>query len=168
MGYGSFQLAKRGFAVTAFEIAHGRRLYAREKLEIQIVDDMNFAAAKFAAQFDCFFSAHVLEHVPSPAQSFDYAMHLLRPGGIFVSFTPNGSSGFRTVSSDWSKLWGEVHPNFIDDLFLDHSFGRSPRVIGSSPVTNASIPDEVTMKRLDGLNRGELFFASRKSGVLWD
>lgn len=166
-GYGSYQLAKAGFAVTAFEVAHGRKLYAQEKLGIQIYDDMNLATAEFAAQFDCFFSAHVLEHVPSPAQSFDYAMRLLKLGGILVSFTPNGSAGFRAVSSDWSKLWGEVHPNFIDDVFLDHSFKQSPRAIGSSPVTNASIPDEVMMRRLDGLDRGELFFASKKSGVIW-
>jgi 2-polyprenyl-3-methyl-5-hydroxy-6-metoxy-1,4-benzoquinol methylase len=166
-GYGSFQLVQAGFVVTAFEIAHGRRSYAQKKLGIQIVDDMNLATGEFAGQFDCFFSAHVLEHVPSPAQSLNYAMLLLKPGGIFVSFTPNGSSGFRAASSDWSKLWGEVHPNFIDDIFLDYSFKRSPRVIGSSPVTNASIPDEVTMRRLDQLARGELFFAARKSGDIW-
>ncbi len=166
-GYGSYQLAKAGFAVTAFEVAHGRKLYAQEKLGIQVVDDMNLATAEFVAQFDCFFSAHVLEHVPSPAQSFDYAMRLLKPDSIFVSFTPNGSAGFRAVSPDWSKLWGEVHPNLIDDVFLDHSFKRSSRVIGSSPVTNAFIPDEVMMRRLDSLNRAELFFASRKSGSIW-
>ena len=166
-GYGSYQLAKAGFSVTAFEVAHGRKRYAQEKLGIQIVEDMDLATVEFPAQFDCFFSAHVLEHVPSPAQSFDYAIRLLKPDGIFVSFTPNGSEGFRAVSPDWSKLWGEVHPNFIDDVFLDLSFRRSPRTIGSSPVTNASIPNEVVMRRLDGLDRGELFFASRKNGAIW-
>jgi 2-polyprenyl-3-methyl-5-hydroxy-6-metoxy-1,4-benzoquinol methylase len=166
-GYGSYQLTKAGFAVTAFEVARGRKRYAQEKLSIRIVDDMDLAAAEFAEHFDCFFSAHVLEHVPSPAKAFDYAMRLLKPGSIFVSFTPNGSAAFREASPDWSKLWGDVHPNFLDDVFLDRSFRRSPRAIGSSPLIDASLPDDVTMRRLDKLDRGELFFASRKSGVSW-
>jgi hypothetical protein len=94
-------------------------------------------------------------------------MRLLKPGSIFVSFTPNGSAAFREASPDWSKLWGDVHPNFLDDVFLDRSFRRSPRAIGSSPLIDASLPDDVTMRRLDKLDRGELFFASRKSGVSW-
>jgi SAM-dependent methyltransferase len=166
-GYGSYQLRNAGFPVTAFEVAPSRGRYAQEKLGIETVNDMELAAAKFAGQFDCFFSAHVLEHVPSPTNIFDYAVQLLKLGGIFVLFAPNGSAGFKTVSPDWNKLWGEVHPNFIDDVFLDRSFSHSPRVIGSAPVTDARIPDDVVMTRLDGLVGWELFFSARKNGVAW-
>ena len=160
-GYGSYQFAKAGFDVTAFEVAPSRRHYARQKLGVLTADDVDSVATDLAGQFDCFFSAHVMEHVPSPARSFDYARRLLKPGGLFVSFTPNGSVGYRTASSDWSKLWGEVHANFIDDLFLDYNFRFSPRAIGSSPVTNAVLPEKCELVRLDGVDRYELFFAAR-------
>ena len=166
-GYGSYQFAKSGFQVTSFEIAPTRRRYAKEKLGVNAVDDMERAVEDLAGEFDCFFSAHVLEHVPAPGQAFHYALQLLKKNGIFVSFTPNGSSHCRSSSPDWSKWWGEVHPNFIDETFLDRSFRLSPRSVGSTPVSGASIPNNVQLKMLDDLARGELFFAARKVTGAW-
>ena len=166
-GYGSYQFTQVGYDVVSFEVAPGRRRFGREKLSILAVDDMDRAATDLALGFDCFFSAHVLEHVPSPAQSLKYAMRLLKPGGLFVSFTPNGSRGHRAKSANWSKLWGEVHPNFIDDVFLDLSFRLTPRAVGSSPVSNASLPDITELKRLDKVDGDELFFVARKVRDTW-
>ena len=166
-GYGSYQLAQAGFQVMSFEVASNRRRYAHEKLDVSTVDDMDRTATDLAFTFDCFFSAHVLEHVPSPTQTLNYALRLLKRGGLFVSFTPNGSESHRAASHGWRKLWGEVHPNFIDDKFLDSSFKISPRVVGSSPVSNASLPERPELKRLDKVDRGELFFAARRSGDTW-
>ena len=167
-GYGSYQLAKAGFAVVSFEVAPSRRRYANEKLDVRILDDMDHAANDFHGSFDCFFSAHVIEHVPSPAASFNYAMRLLKQGGLFVSFTPNGSDAHRANSPQWSKFWGEVHPNFIDDAFLDSSFKGSPRAVGSSPVSNASLPFQNELKRLNKLDGEELFFAAKKIKDTWN
>ena len=166
-GYGSYQLAQAGFDVVSFEVAPSRRRYAREKLDVRTVDDMDSAANELAGCFDCFFSAHVLEHVPAPAQAFKHAWRLLKPGGLFVSFTPNGSDANRAVAPNWSKLWGKIHPNFIDEMFLDRSFRLSPRVIGSSPVVNASIPEDRTLGYLNKVDGNELFFAARKNGDAW-
>jgi 2-polyprenyl-3-methyl-5-hydroxy-6-metoxy-1,4-benzoquinol methylase len=166
-GYGSYQLAKSGFLVTSFEVAPTRRRYAREKLGVDTVDDMQRTVKSLAGQFDCFFSAHVLEHVPAPRLTFDYALQLLKENGIFVCFTPNGSDHHRSVSPNWKKLWGEVHPNFIDETFLDQSFGRSPRSVGSSPVKNASIPNDLRLQTLNDLEGGELFFVARKVAYTW-
>ncbi len=166
-GYESYQFAQAGFQVLSFEVAPSRRRYAHEKLGVDTVDDMDKAAADHANHFDCFFSAHVLEHVPSPAKSFGYALRLLRPEGLFVSFTPNGCHAHRAASPLWSKLWGEVHPFFIDDIFLDRSFKLSPRAIGSSPVTDITIPQQAQLKQLNELDRGELFFVARKSESTW-
>jgi 2-polyprenyl-3-methyl-5-hydroxy-6-metoxy-1,4-benzoquinol methylase len=165
--YGSYQLAEAGFNVVAFEVAQARRRYADEMLGVVTVDNMDLVATDLAGQFDCFFSAHVIEHVPTPARSFDYARRLLKPGGLFVSFTPNGSEGHRVSSSNWSKLWGEVHPNFIDDIFLDYNFRLSPRVIGSSPVAGAALPEKCGLVRLDKIDGYELFFAARTNGDAW-
>ena len=120
---------------------------------VRIFDDMEYAMADLAGQVDCFFSAHVLEHVPAPSKSFGYAMRLLKPRGFFVSFTPNGSEAHRAASRDWSKVWGQAHPQFIDDVFLDHSFKLSPRAVGSSPG-DISPPVECRPNRVDKLAGG--------------
>jgi 2-polyprenyl-3-methyl-5-hydroxy-6-metoxy-1,4-benzoquinol methylase len=166
-GYGSYQFAQAGFEAVSFEVASSRRRYAKEKLAVRTVDDMDRISSEFAGQFDCFFSAHVIEHVPSPAKALDYAMQLLKRGGIFVSFTPNGSQAHRSASHSWSTLWGEVHPNFIDDVFFDSSFKFSPRTVGSTPVTDASLTEEPMLTRLNKLEGSELFFAARKIGDTW-
>lgn len=166
-GYGSYQLAQAGFEVTSFEVAPSRRRYAQEKLGVSTVESMDSVASELSSHFDCFFSAHVLEHVPSPAVSFNYAIRLLKQDALFVAFTPNGSRGSMAASRDWSKIWGEVHPNFIDDIFLDSSFKLSPRAIGSSPLCNATLPLEVELKRLNEVDGKELFFAARKIGDSW-
>lgn len=166
-GYGSFQLSRAGYDVIAYEIAPRRRRYARDKLGLRVLDDMARGAAELAGTFDCFFSSHVIEHVPQPARAFQYAMRLLKPGGLFVSFTPNGSAPHRAVSPDWHRLWGEVHPNFIDIEFLDRGFGGSPRTAGSSPVADAALPELPILHPLNDLAGGELFFAARKVGPAW-
>jgi 2-polyprenyl-3-methyl-5-hydroxy-6-metoxy-1,4-benzoquinol methylase len=166
-GYGSYQFARAGFDVTAFEVAPTRRRFAHEKLGVLTFDDMEHAVGELADQVDCFFSAHVLEHVPAPSKAFAYAMRMLKPGGLFLSFTPNGSAVHRAVSPNWSKAWGEVHPQFIDDIFLDHNFKLSPRAIGSSPVGDISLPVECRLNQVDKLAGGELVFVARKTGETW-
>jgi cyclopropane fatty-acyl-phospholipid synthase-like methyltransferase len=163
-GYGSFQMTKAGYSVIAFEIAPTRRKYAEEKLFVRTVLDMDEAVVNSAmtGAFDCFFTSHVLEHVPSPSRVFGFAEALLKKGGIFVSFTPNGSESARRSNLEWDRWWGEAHPNFIDDHFLDRSFQDWPRVVGSSPVGEIKFPSRSMMHRFDQLNGSELFFAARK------
>lgn len=167
-GYGSYQLARAGMDVTSFEIGATRKRYASERLGVNLVDSMSDAVTVLASQFDCFFSSHVLEHVPAPAAVFDYARRLLKPGGLFVSFTPNGSQQHRDASASWSRLWGAVHPNFIDDVFLDRSFHASPRAIGSSPIVSGALPDTPELVRLNPLTGLELFFVARKISEQWN
>jgi SAM-dependent methyltransferase len=163
-GYGSYQMVKAGYYVLAFEIAPTRRKYAEEKLSVPTVADMEEAVRdpKLVGTFDCFFSSHVLEHVPSPSKVFRFADALLRSGGLFVSFTPNGSEPAKRRFPEWEKWWGEVHPNFIDDRFLDHSFHHLPRVVGSSPVGQIEFPSRAEMHHLNQLSGAELFFSARK------
>jgi SAM-dependent methyltransferase len=166
--YGSYQLAKEGLKVTSFEVAESRRQYAIDKLAVTMVSDMDDAVRDLEGKFDCFFNAHVIEHVPSPVRAFDYALRLLKTNGLFISFCPNGCKEHKANSPKWSKLWGEVHPNFIDEIFLEKSFSRSPRSIGSSPITNASIANDLRMKRINKLENGELFFVAQKISDSWD
>lgn len=163
-GYGSYQLQQAGMAVTSFEVAPTRRRYAKEKLDVSTIEAIDEAPPE---SFDCFFSAHVLEHVPSPGEAIRAAWQLLKSGGVFVAFTPNGASEARAANPDWSKLWGEVHPNFLDPLFYNLSFSNSPRAYGSTPVESPSLPDAAEARILGDLSGGELLFIARKSGSRW-
>jgi 2-polyprenyl-3-methyl-5-hydroxy-6-metoxy-1,4-benzoquinol methylase len=119
-GYGSWQLKKHGYDVIAFEISKPRSRYAREKLGVDARDNLDDLKE---GGFDIFFSAHVLEHVPSIAEVLEYAKKKLKKGGLFVAFTPNGSDAYRQrPDGAWSKLWNMVHPNFLDDRFYRKAF----------------------------------------------
>ncbi len=168
-GYGSHQLAQAGYDVTAYEVSNSRRNFARTKLSISVVDafDACLVDDAFVGQFDCFFSSHVLEHVPSSGAVFQAARKLLKPDGVFVAFTPNGSAAFRAADfASWHLLWGEVHPNFVDEEFYRHNFGNSPAILSSSgydfdAIARASF-DEPGIRTIGGLAGYELFFAARK------
>lgn len=170
-GYGSYQFQLAGFEVLATEISKPRAQYAKEHLDVKLVDDFDawVEAPEARESMDIFFSAHVLEHVPRPDKVFQHAKRILKQNGIFVAVCPNGSAACRAVHASWSQLWGEVHPNMIDELFMNRSFHGWPRVIGSSPVKiesmvaeflrNSNVPAVVYV---DPLERDELVFMARR------
>lgn len=83
--------------------------YARTQLGVSIpaLDTL------LPASYDVFLSAHVIEHVPSPAAMIALGMRLLRPGGLFVCFCPNGSLPFRRrAPRDWHLMWGTQKHRF--------------------------------------------------------
>ncbi len=129
-GYGSWQFNEYGFNVESYEISVPRASYAKEKLGVNVYRSL----PDLPGQFDIFFSSHVLEHVPSVKDAIDFGMSILKPGGLFVSFTPNGSDGFREAKFDsWNSLWGNVHPNFLDDEFYRKYFSQYSHMIASVP-----------------------------------
>jgi 2-polyprenyl-3-methyl-5-hydroxy-6-metoxy-1,4-benzoquinol methylase len=165
-GYGAYQLETHGFRVTAHEISVARRAYAADRLGIEFIDDLDALepGQSLFESFDCFFSAHVLEHVTCPRQVFAWSDKLLRPGGIFVSFTPNGSEAHRRRNLQWSKLWGEVHPNLIDDCFLRRSFADWTTLLTSAPYIYEAIERPKSGETLLGpLNGYELMFVAVKA-----
>lgn len=135
-GYGSRQLLQRGYQVQAFEVSQPRGSFAREKLGIDVVSSLEAVRGPF----DVFFSAHVLEHVPSVAEAVRRGMSLLRPGGLFVAFTPNGSAEFRAADpAAWHKLWGLVHPQLIDAEYYRGLFAGRACLLASSPYDTQGI-----------------------------
>jgi SAM-dependent methyltransferase len=127
-GYGSYQFAQAGFQVQAFEISKPRANFARAKLGIDVCSDLS--AVK--GPFDIFFSSHVLEHVPRVQETMNLAWKVLAPGGLFVAFTPNGSESFRKAEpQQWHGLWGNVHPNFLDDVFYRKAIEAKPVYLSS-------------------------------------
>lgn len=129
-GYGSWQFRQFGFAVESYEISRPRAQFAREKLGVMVHGSLD----QVSGDFDIFFSAHVLEHVPSVRDSISFGLKLLKPGGLFVTFTPNGSETYRRENFEsWNKLWGEVHCNFLDEKFYRHTFAGHPLLLSGRP-----------------------------------
>ena len=146
---------KHGFDVESFEISKPRAKYAREKLGVRVHDSIS----SVSGSFDIFFSSHVLEHVPSVKESIEFGMRILKPGGLFVAFTPNGSLDFRKKKRKvWDSLWGSVHPNFLDCDYYTSAFmgkhlflsGRRPYSIEAIQNWRESTDIGETMLELDG------------------
>lgn len=169
-GYASYQFTQAGFQVVGYEIAPTRRNYARDQLGVEVVTRFDGLSAddKLRGTFDCFFSSHVLEHVPSPSQVIREARALLKPGGLFVACIPNGSARRRARDREWVKHWGQVHPNFLDEVYLDHEFRDWPRLFTSSNLYHPVIEHDVDFGsaaqriELDDLTRRELVVAAKK------
>jgi len=168
-GYGSYQFSQAKFETLSYEISVPRRRYGIENLGVHAVEDFETWAAtpEVAHSLDIFFSAHVLEHVPSPSRIINLARRVLKPGGLFVAFFPNGSGEFRSISPTWSKLWGEVHPNFLDEVFLREELKDSPRIFAVSPAAiDATVRDQLRMEspnefKLGALDASEMLCAAR-------
>ena len=60
-GYGSWQLRHAGYRVYSFEVSRPRARYAVENLQCEL-----FPPDKLPEKVDCFFAAHVIEHLTNP------------------------------------------------------------------------------------------------------
>lgn len=156
-GYGSYQLARRGYQVDAFEISLPRAAYAQTHLGVSMpkMEDL------IPASYDIFFSAHVIEHVPAVSAFVQTGLKLLKPGGLFIAFTPNGSATFRArAPRDWHLMWGQVHPQLIDEVFLASQFPKTPVFIHSAPLLQIHHPRHLqpltTWTRQPGMACGSL------------
>lgn len=162
-GYGSWQFKSYGFEVESFEISQPRANFAREKLGLRVFSSMD----DVAAPVDIFFSAHVLEHVPSVAATIETALRILRPGGLFVAFTPNGSEAYRSIDpGGWHRLWGYVHPQMLDDIFYRKRFGGDSVTFDTSPYDLGKLSRWSQGGDPEGeidLSGGELLCAYRKT-----
>lgn len=148
-GYGSWQLRLAGFDVYSYEIGRERALYAREMLRCETIKDLD----GLKGMIDCFFSSHVVEHLPNPNLLFDYAQQTLRPGGLLVCYCPNGAvEREQRDSGNYHRNWGMVHPLMLTPPFL---LGEARRrgftncAVFSSPFASNEIAD-LRPTHLDG------------------
>ena len=147
-----------GYNVYSYEVSKPRSLYAAAKLGCHMLEDANRTPEKI----DCFFSAHVIEHLPNPATLWEIASNTLKSTGVIVIFTPNGDPVRQNIPS-YHQLWGQVHPLLITTRGLEtmaekYEFhGRSY----SSPYNLQAINSN-SVGQLDGHEL--LFIAQRKNG----
>jgi hypothetical protein len=119
-GYTVHQLNKLDCVDVAigYEFSDARREYGEKKLGIKYISE-----AEFSNDFDLVFSSHVIEHMHNPSLFKIHMDKLLKISGFIVLTCPNGSmSAMVQNPKGWRSLWGQVHPNFISDLYLVKQF----------------------------------------------
>lgn len=135
-GYGTWQLQRAGYEMQGFEVSQPRCAFARDRLGLDAVA----TTEDLRPPFDCFFCAHVVEHVPNVRETLELARCLLRPDGLLVFFTPNGSeSNRRTNPHAWHTRWGFVHPQLLDERFCRRNFTGRPYLVSGSPFDPAQL-----------------------------
>ena len=57
---------------------------------------------------------------------------VLAPGGMVIAYVPNGSAQFfETDPSAFHKLWGQVHPVMLDEVFVRKALAPLPVAVGA-------------------------------------
>jgi len=112
-GYGSWQLRRAGYKVYSYELSRPRARYAAEKLNCELC-----APEELSEKVDCFFAAHVIEHMPTPRDLWETARQVVKPGGKVVLFLPNGEPARERVYKAYHRIWGLVHPLLLSPQAL--------------------------------------------------
>ena len=163
-GYASWQFSQAGWNVQSFEISLPRGNYAREKLGMNVVSDMT----QLRRDNDLFFSSHVLEHVPNVKETIAEAMKLVKKGGFFAAYTPNGSLARRAVEPRlWTLTWGLKHPTYLDEVFYKKIFQNYPFYITSQPIDLKVVSDwaKGSGQVIGNLEDGELLLIVKNSPI---
>lgn len=105
-GYGSWQFSQAGYDVYSYEISKSRSQYAVERLRCRVLEKPENVPEKV----DCFFSAHVIEHLTNPRILWDQASNVLKSSGLVVLFMPNGEPDREQIDATYHAMWGQVHP----------------------------------------------------------
>jgi 2-polyprenyl-3-methyl-5-hydroxy-6-metoxy-1,4-benzoquinol methylase len=164
-GYGTWQLKEHGFNVTGFDVSNVRVAYAREKLHLRTTSELD----EVENCFDFIFSAHVLEHVPSPKDSLRFACNHLAEGGMLVAITPNGSFHRRIRHpAAWRRAWGQKHPNLLDEVFYLKNLEGLPLLITTDLTDMGAIKEwkERPVRKIGPLDGHELLVACRVNSFI--
>jgi 2-polyprenyl-3-methyl-5-hydroxy-6-metoxy-1,4-benzoquinol methylase len=168
-GYGCHQLRRAGYNVLGYEIDRTRAKFAAEKLGVRMIEDPRCPPEPI----DCFFSAHVIEHIADTKLIWQTAGDALCSGGLLILFMPNGDPVVEGVfgSERYHTSWGQWHPLFVTSDYLrwiTRQVGFGARIY-SSPLgykaTEQSVPYDTApiAAGTDGDLRGlELCLVARK------
>ena len=121
-GYGSWQLRRAGFNVTSYEISKPRAEYARTKLGCSLIENLD----ELPGKVKCFFSSHVIEHLPNPSLIWELGQKVLSDDGFIVCFCPNGDPASESAwgPGGYDRIWGKVHPMLITSRYFQSMSAR--------------------------------------------
>ena len=106
-GWGGFLLnaRKHGFKPRGIELTRRCVAYAKENLDIPVVDTQLEDTAINPGSLSVVTMNHVLEHLPEPSMALKKVIDSLRPGGMYCGIVPNFQSACSTAEGeDWYWL----------------------------------------------------------------
>jgi SAM-dependent methyltransferase len=122
-GYGFFlkEMARRGWQAQGIEISPTGRCYARETLNLSVIDGSRTKSDWPAASFDVITLFYVIEHLADPKAMLGRVLEWLKPGGLLLLRWPHSTPIVRLLGPLAAKL----------DLYHTpyHIFDFSPRTI---------------------------------------
>jgi 2-polyprenyl-3-methyl-5-hydroxy-6-metoxy-1,4-benzoquinol methylase len=129
-GYGIMQLQRAGFAAAGLEISAPRVQYGKS-LGLELLEQLPLPARR--GSYDAIYSSHVLEHLPDAGMALRQQLELLRPGGLLIAHTPNGSDAFR-MAIPWAfhRSWGLPHPILLSDDYIKTTLAAYPCFVSST------------------------------------
>jgi hypothetical protein len=151
-GYGSWQFARAGYTVYSYDVSPTRLAYAKEFLNCDVADVTRCPGV------DCFFAAHVLEHLSDPKQLWLLAKRMVERCGIVVLAMPNGDRS-RSQHPNYHRMWGEVHPL----LLTSESLANMAASAGFTGEAHSSPYDlsQIQRRSCGEMDGDELLFIAR-------
>jgi 2-polyprenyl-3-methyl-5-hydroxy-6-metoxy-1,4-benzoquinol methylase len=143
-GYGVYQLSQAGYDATGFEISRPRVDYGQRTLHVNLTSDIDSLPKQ---GFDEIYSAHVLEHIPTPRIALRAFQRLLKPGGRLFLYVPNCSGDeAKRLGVKWGQMINEKHvlaltAEFFHKNLPEHGFSteftsspyeRSPQALSKN------------------------------------
>ena len=90
-----------------------RARYAVENLQCELC-----TPDELPEKVDCFFAAHVIEHLTNPWVLWEMALDVNKPAGKVVFLLPNSEPSLERLHRGYHQLWGQVHPLLLSPLAL--------------------------------------------------
>jgi SAM-dependent methyltransferase len=126
-GYGIHQLTHAGYDAFGFEISRPRAELGRRELGVKILDKLEDLEHIPSQSVDGIFASHVLEHLLSLREIFEFFARILKPGGVVFIMVPNsGGKKARELGVRWQAMINEKHTLALDGKFFEKnlpSFG---------------------------------------------
>lgn len=165
-GYAAYQFKESGLEACGFEISKPRARFGREKLGVEIFDNEQ-SLLKSGLKFDCIFSSHVFEHLPSPRIAFDVFKAVAKPSSIWIIEVPNcGGENAISRGLEWGPFSSSLHPLSLTAEFFVNAFSglsgnfhcadkpldppRLARAFQESPSAHSPTGDELVVLKSVG------------------
>lgn len=155
-GYATYQFREHGFDAVAFEVSAPRAAFG-ERIGVTVQTELINIGGEFAAVY----SSHVLEHIPNPMEALQQQLDLVKPGGVVLGHTPNGSYHRQNDSpTSYRANWGMVHPVLLTEKFISTVADGRPYFVTSNDNLEKieSWNGKQIISEMDGAN---MFFAIR-------
>jgi SAM-dependent methyltransferase len=155
----------RGWQVQGVEPSTFAASWAREHLDVDVVEDGLLEAELPAGGYDAVVMADVIEHLLDPGAALDRCHELLGEGGVLTLVLPDAGSA---LARAMGPRWWSVIPTHVH-YFTRASLQRLLRTHGFDPLETASSPKAFTVRyyleRIGGyspaLSRGLVAMAER-------